>query len=142
MQRTNNALAPLLCSLLVTNVAATQASTVQHDARQSRQASIRTQAQELAKQCQTMVGFRLGHLMSLSIQQVTEPTPPATTWAVIGEDKGQEPAINFICQFKPDGKAWQLEKLDLLQVAPEKQISSAVPVPDVQGAPAGKHQKG
>ena len=108
MQRTNNALAPLLCSLLVTNVAATQASTVQHDARQSRQASIRTQAQELAKQCQTMVGFRLGHLMSLSIQQVTEPTPPATTWAVIGEDKGQEPAINFICQFKPDGKAWQL----------------------------------
>ena len=89
-----------------------------------------------------MVGFRLGHLMSLSIQQVTEPAPPATTWAVIGEDKGQEPAINFICQFKPDGKAWQLEKLDLLQVAPEKKISSAVPVPDVQGAPAGKHQKG
>ena len=141
MQVIYRVLTPLV-SLLVTDVAATQATTVQHDARQSRQATIRTQAQELAKQCQTMVGFRLGHLMSLSIQQVTEPAPPATTWAVIGEDKGQEPAINFICQFKPDGKAWQLEKLDLLQVAPEKKISSAVPVPDVQGAPAGKHQKG
>lgn len=141
MQVIYRVLTPLV-SLLVTDVAATQATTVQHDARQSRQATIRTQAQELAKQCQTMVGFRLGHLMSLSIQQVTEPAPPATTWAVIGEDKGQEPAINFICQFKPDGKAWQLEKLDLLQVAPEKKISSAVPVPDVQGAPATKHQKG
>ena len=141
MQVIYRVLTPLV-SLLVTDVAATQATTVQHDARQSRQATIRTQAQELAKQCQTMVGFRLGHLMSLSIQQVTEPAPPATTWAVIGEDKGQEPAINFICQFKPDGKAWQLEKLDLLQLAPEKKISSAVPVPDVQGAPATKHQKG
>ena len=142
MQVIYRVLTPLLVSLLVTDVAATQATTVQHDARQSRQAAVRILAQDLARQCQTMVGFRLGHLMSLSIQQVTEPAPPATTWAVIGEDKGQEPAINFICQFKPDGKAWQLEKLDLLQVAPEKKISSAVPVPDVQGAPATKHQKG
>lgn len=142
MQVIYGVLTPLLFSLLVTDVAATQATTVQHDARQSQEAGVRTQAQELAKECQTLVGFRLGHLMSLSIQQVTAPTPPATIWAVIGEDKGQEPAINFICQFKPDGKTWQLEKLDLLQVAPEQKISSAVPVPDVQGAPAAKHQKG
>ena len=65
------------------------------DARQSKETRVRQQAVTLAQECQTMVGFRLGHMMSLQVQQVTAPTPPATTWAVIGEDKGQDPAVNW-----------------------------------------------
>ena len=89
-----------------------------------------------------MVGFRLGHIMSLQVQQVTAPTPPATTWAVIGEDKGQDPAVNFICQFRPEGKQWQLEKLDLLQLAPEQPISSSTPATGDPDARAKKPRKG
>ena len=134
----------LLAGLILGHVRAdaSQPAATPPDARQSKEAEVRQQATALAQECQTMVGFRLGHMMSLQVQQVTAPTPPATTWAVIGEDKGQDPAVNFICQFRPEAKQWQLEKLDLLQLAPEQAISSSTPAtgdPDVR---AKKPRKG
>ena len=134
----------LLASLSLAHLRAdaSQPAATAPDARQSKEPQVRQQATALAQECQTMVGFRLGHMMSLQVQQVTAPTPPATTWAVIGEDKGQDPAVNFICQFRPEAKQWQLEKLDLLQLAPEQPISSSTPAtgdPDVR---AKKPRKG
>lgn len=72
-----------------------------------------------------MVGFRLGHMMSLQVQQVTAPTPPATTWAVIGEDKGAGSGFGKLYLSVQAGrKAAQLEKLDLLQLGTGAPISS------------------
>ena len=133
----------LMAGLLIGHVRAdaSQPAATAPDARQSKETRVRQQAVTLAQECQTMVGFRLGHIMSLQVQQVTAPTPPATTWAVIGEDKGQDPAINFICQFRPEGKQWQLEKLDLLQLAPEQPISSSTPATGDPDARAKKPRK-
>ena len=134
----------LMAGLLLGHIRAeaSQPAATAPDARQSKETRVRQQAVTLAQECQTMVGFRLGHIMSLQVQQVTAPTPPATTWAVIGEDKGQDPAINFICQFRPEGKQWQLEKLDLLQLAPEQPISSSTPATGDPDARAKKPRKG
>ena len=134
----------LMAGLLLGHIRAeaSQPAATAPDARQSKETRVRQQAVTLAQECQTMVGFRLGHMMSLQVQQVTAPTPPATTWAVIGEDKGQDPAINFICQFRPEGKQWQLEKLDLLQLAPEQPISSSTPATGDPDARARKPRKG
>ena len=134
----------LMAGLLLGHIRAeaSQPAATAPDARQSKETRVRQQAVTLAQECQTMVGFRLGHIMSLQVQQVTAPTPPATTWAVIGEDKGQDPAVNFICQFRPEGKQWQLEKLDLLQLAPEQPISSSTPATGDPDARAKKPRKG
>ena len=134
----------LMAGLLLGHIRAeaSQPAATAPDARQSKETRVRQQAVTLAQECQTMVGFRLGHMMSLQVQQVTAPTPPATTWAVIGEDKGQDPAINFIRQFRPEGKQWQLEKLDLLQLAPEQPISSSTPATGDPDARAKKPRKG
>lgn len=134
----------LMAGLLLGHIRAeaSQPAATAPDARQSKETRVRQQAVTLAQECQTMVGFRLGHMMSLQVQQVTAPTPPATTWAVIGEDKGQDPAVNFICQFRPEGKQWQLEKLDLLQLAPEQPISSSTPATGDPDARAKKPRKG
>ena len=95
------------------------------DARHSGQATIRQQADKLANECQTMVSFRLGGLMTLRIERVVEPVAPATIWAVVGEDKKKTPPISFICQFAQKGQGWELSKLELLQLAPETKVTQS-----------------
>ena len=93
------------------------------DARQSQQAKTRTLAEQLANECQTLVSYRLGGLMTLKIERVVEPIAPATLWAVVGEDKKKTPPISFICQFAQKGQGWELSKLELLQLAPETKVT-------------------
>ena len=102
-----------------------QATVPTADARHSGQAAIRQRADKLANECQTMVSFRLGGLMTLRIERVVEPVAPATIWAVVGEDKKKTPPISFICQFAQKGQGWELSKLELLQLAPETKVTQS-----------------
>ena len=83
------------------------------------------QQQAAADSCKTYVSFRLGSLLSLHINDVSVPKPPARSWVVIGEDKSKTPAISFICHMRPGNQAWELEKLDLLQLAEPTLAQSA-----------------
>lgn len=105
------------------NQAHAQAPLPVADARQSQQTKTRTLAEQLANECQTLVSYRLGGLMTLKIERVVEPIAPATIWAVVGEDKKKTPPISFICQFAQKGQGWELSKLELLQLAPETKVA-------------------
>lgn len=83
------------------------------------------QQQAAADSCKTYVSFRLGSLLSLHISDVSIPKPPASSWVVIGEDKSKTPAISFICRMRPGNQGWELEKLDLLQLAEPTLAQSA-----------------
>lgn len=83
-------------------------------------ASRTPQGRAAADLCKTYVGYRLSHLMSLRITEVIPPNAPATRWIVVGEDKGQQPPVSFVCQLTPNGAQRQLDKLDLMQLAPDQ----------------------
>jgi len=83
------------------------------------------QQQAAAESCKTYVSFRLGSLLSLHISDVSVPKPPARSWVVIGEDKSKTPTISFICHMRPGNQGWELEKLDLLQLAEPTLAQSA-----------------
>lgn len=83
------------------------------------------QQQAAADSCKTYVSFRLGSLLSLHINEVSVPKPPAISWVVIGEDKSKTPTISFICHMRPGNQGWELEKLELLQLTEPTLAQSA-----------------
>ena len=81
--------------------------------------------QSAGETCKHYVSFRLGSLLSLNVTQVSAPKPPSMSWIVVGEDKSKTPAISFICHMRPGNQGWELEKLDLLQLAEPTLAQSA-----------------
>lgn len=112
---------PLLAMSLLLVMAPTCATTLPSAANKT----LTPQQQAAADSCKTYVSFRLGSLLSLHISDVSIPKPPASTWVVIGEDKSKTPAISFICRMRPGNQGWELEKLDLLQLAEPTLAQSA-----------------
>ena len=112
---------PLLAMSLLLVMAPTSATTLPSTANKT----LTPQQQAAADSCKTYVSFRLGSLLSLHISDVSIPKPPASTWVVIGEDKSKTPAISFICRMRPGNQGWELEKLDLLQLAEPTLAQSA-----------------
>lgn len=88
-------------------------------------AGLNAQQQAAAESCKTYVSFRLGSLLSLHINEVSIPKPPARNWMVIGEDRSKTPTISFICHMRPGNQGWELEKLELLQLAEPTLAQSA-----------------
>lgn len=80
-----------------------------------------SQQQAAADTCKTYVSFRLGGLLSLHVTQVSAPKPPSMSWLVVGEDKSKTPAVSFICHLLQKNQRWELEKLELLQLAEPQQ---------------------
>lgn len=77
--------------------------------------------QSAGETCKSYVSFRLGSLLSLNVTQVSAPKPPSVSWIVVGEDKSKTPAVSFICHLLQKNQRWELEKLELLQLAePQK----------------------
>ncbi|MFC3914403.1 hypothetical protein ACFOSS_13135 [Pseudaeromonas sharmana] len=93
------------------------------------------QQQAAADTCLQYVSFRLGHMLSLKINQVAEPKPPASLWLVVGEDRQQTKPISFVCHLTYQNAQWSLEKLELLQLNSET-LPAPTPSADDQGAPA------
>lgn len=83
------------------------------------------QQQAAAETCKSYVSFRLGSLLSLNITQVSAPKPPSMSWIVIGEDKSKTPAVSFICHLWQKNQRWELEKLELLQLAEPQQAQAS-----------------
>ena len=116
-------LAPLLAlslSLICTaaNASSPQKPTVSPD-------SHRNELQQSAGEtCKTYVSFRLGGLLSLHVTQVSAPKPPSMSWIVVGEDKSKTPAVSFICHLLQKNQRWELEKLELLQLAEPQQAQA------------------
>jgi hypothetical protein len=105
-------LAALSLGLAANGIAASPAKPTPHD-----NTPLSAQQQAAADTCKTYVSFRLGSLLSLHITEVSVPKPPANRWLVIGEDKSKTPAVSFICHLLPRNQGWELEKLELLQLA-------------------------
>ncbi|MBP8220247.1 MAG: hypothetical protein KAX58_02180 [Aeromonadaceae bacterium] len=83
------------------------------------------QQQAAAETCKSYVSFRLGSLLSLNVTQVSAPKPPSLSWIVVGEDKSKTPAVSFICHLWQKNQRWELEKLELLQLAEPQQAQAS-----------------
>jgi len=114
-------IATLVAMSLLLLMAPTRATTLPSAANKA----LTPQQQAAAESCKTYVSFRLGSLLSLHISDVSVPKPPARSWVVIGEDKSKTPTISFICHMRPGNQGWELEKLDLLQLAEPTLAQSA-----------------
>lgn len=80
--------------------------------------------QSAGETCKHYVSFRLGSLLSLNVTQVSAPKPPSMSWIVVGEDKSKTPAVSFICHLLQKNQRWELEKLELLQLAEPQQAQA------------------
>ena len=115
-------LALSLAAVLTTALNPTQASTAKPTAPTS--PHFDAQQQAAAETCKSYVSFRLGSLLSLNVTQVSAPKPPSMSWIVVGEDKSKTPAVSFICHLLQKNQRWELEKLELLQLAEPQQAQA------------------
>lgn len=120
----------LLALSLITGVAGASPVTAAH-----KPVILNAQQKAAADVCLEYVSYRLGHMMGLAVTQVAIPTPPATLWLVVGEDKQQARPISFVCHLDYQQARWALEKLELLQLN-SATLPAPAPSTNGPGAPA------